>query len=217
MKRLGLVVAVLGLVSTASFGQTAIPKATIEIGSTSVAALGVRPGATVVWIAASRERAQWITEVRCWGGASTVADASGRAVLDVGSAIPVKSIWVAVDLTTGAFVASSPPAYPWKTQVPFPSAGIAPASGGVGVAAIRDPHNDLEVLVVRPKAGAWTLTTHHDDAENKGVAGAFVNFAKLTALAGSPTAPPNLGAGDVIVAIDPERMEYFAQQLGVQY
>jgi len=198
-----------GLVAQAEAGSQSI-----EIGSSSVTAAGMTPGGAVAWLAVSRERPQWVTTVRQWVTADTVADASGHAILRVGSDVPVKSIWIAVDVTTGAFAASSPPAYPWRTQVPFPSAGVATAPGGTGIASIRDEHDDLEVLVVRPKAGAWALAAHHDDPESKGTAGTLVSVTRLTPLKGSPQAPAHLLPGDVIVAIDPERMEYFAQQLG---
>ncbi len=214
MKHLRVLIATFVLVSAWASGQGATNKATVEISTTSVTAVGMTPGARVAWLAASRERPQWVTTVQKWVTTDSVADASGRARVNIDLTIPVKSIWIAVDMATGAVAAASPAKYPWRTEVPFPFGGVVEAEDRSGVASIRDSHNDLDVLVVRPTVGAWSLSAHHDDAESRGAPGTLLDFKNLAAMPGSPDRPTILVGGDVVVAIDPERMEFFAQQLG---
>jgi len=183
----------------------------VEFEPTQVVATGLTPGAGVAWLAAARERPQWITHVRQWKTANTVADGNGRAVFDLMAGIPVKSIWLAIDISTGAFAASSPPEYPWPTEVRFPVEGLISAKDGIGYDGLEDRHDSLDVLVVRPGLGAWTLTAERSGADGRGV---LISFADLQPLGASQSSLTRVMANDVVVAIDPERMEYFAQQLG---
>lgn len=190
---------------------------TLQIQNDKVVASGLTPRGTVIWFGVGRQREGWSTHVYHWLTTDALTDAAGEATFALKTEVPVKSIWVAVDFATGAYAASSPPAYRWEARSPFPSTGVAYAPGKAGVAAIADSHNDLEVVVVRPGVGVWSLQTSHDAPENARGVGVVIDFANLLPLAASPKAPAPLLPGDLIVAIDPEQMQYFAQQLGPQH
>jgi hypothetical protein len=189
----------------------------IKIGDTQVVATGMTPAGRVAWFAFARERTGWVTQVLHWEDLTASADTSGQAILDLGRPVPVKAIFIAVDVSTGAYVASSPEAYPWATQVPFPTAGIELAADRASVVSLRDDHDELEVLVVRPLVGAWRATAHHNDPQATEAPGVLVNFADLTPWGDAPPTPGPLRTGDLVVAIDPEQMQYFAQQLSGRY
>lgn len=214
MRRSGPIVAFLVSVGALSVVAAAHAQPAIQLEDTAVVATGITPGGKVAWLAVARERVDWTRRVMLWQDADAVADGNGKAVLDLGRDVPVKSIWIVIDMTTGAFAAFSPPAYPWATQVPFPTASATWASDGVTLLSLRDDREELEVLVVRPKVGAWRATIRHDDPSSRDVGGVLLTPASLVPWGSTPASPGNLGPGDVIVAIDPDRMQYFAQQLG---
>ena len=203
----------LGVVLSLVFAGPTFAQPAVEVGDTGVTATGVTPGAHLFWLAFAREREGWFSRVLHWEGADSTADAAGQTVLQLGRSVPVKAIFVAVDMATGAFGASSPAAYPWATEVPFPAAGVSLAADRTSVVSLQDQHEELEVLVVRPKAGAWRGTIRHDDSASDAEPGVLVTFAGLTPWGSSPPSPGALHPGDVIVAIDPNTIEYFAHQL----
>jgi hypothetical protein len=205
------------LLATASAWTFVSPVAAqpvIHIAETQVVATGMTPGGRVAWFAFARERTDWTSRALHWEDASGLADGSGQTVLDLRRPVPVKSIFIAVDMSTGAFAASSPLAYPWAAQVPFPAAGLTLAADKVSVVSLRDGHQELEVLVVRPQVGAWRATVRHDDTQDDPTPGVLVTFSALAPWGASPASPAPLRPGDVVVAIDPNTIEYFARQLG---
>jgi hypothetical protein len=201
------------LTGLALVGSTAA-QPVLQVDGTAVLASGLSPGGRVAWVGVARERVGWTSRVSVWQAADAVADGAGQTVLDLGRDLPVKSLWVVVDVTTGAFAAASPQEYPWLTEAPFPSAAASLASDRATLLSLRDDREELEVLVVRPKVGVWRATLRHDDPGSEAEPGVTLTASDLIPW-GKPRAPlGRLGPGDLIVAIDPNRLEYFAQQLG---
>jgi hypothetical protein len=209
MLRTAVAIVVFGLAVLPASGQL-----TIDLEENAVVAKGVTPGGSVVWFGIARERFDWTTRVSLWQDASATADGAGQAVLDLGRDVPVKSLWVVVDVATGAFAALSPTDYPWLTEAPFPSQGALFASDRATLLSLRDEREELEVLVVRPKVGAWRATLRHDDPGSEADTGVTLTASDLIPWGQPRAALARLGPGDLIVAIDPNRLEYFAQQLG---
>ncbi len=213
MRRTVLIGAFLLVGGLASALLSAAAQPELQIGDGQVVATGLTPGGRVAWFAFARERTDWISQVFRWENLAADVDGAGRAVLDLGRSTPVKAIFVAVDVSTGAYAASSPSDYPWATEVPFPTGGLSFASDQASVIALRAPQDELEVLVVRPGVGAWRSTVRHDDAPLDATPGVDVNVSNLTPWGAAPSSPGSLRQGDVVVAIDPIHMQYFAQQL----
>lgn len=209
MVRTVAAILVLGLAALPAAAQPAI-----GFEENAVVARGLTAGGSVVWFGVARERINWTSHVTEWQDAEALVDKDGWATLNLGREVPVKSVWVAVDMTTGGFAASSPPTYPWATHAAFPTEGAVFASDRVSLLSFRDDRQELEVLVVRPTVGAWRATVRHDDPASKEGTGVVFSYSDLIPWGKLPSSPGKLVPGDVIVAIDPNRMEYFAQQLG---
>jgi hypothetical protein len=65
------------------------------------------PGGAVVWLGLARRVAEYeATFVRRQG--TMQADAKGQAQLPLTEAVPLQSIWAAIDLQTGAYATVSP-------------------------------------------------------------------------------------------------------------
>jgi hypothetical protein len=117
---------------------------------------GVTPGGTVVWFAAIRDVDEY-TVAQTSVAQVAVADQTGMSTLTLTSPISPNSIWVAVDLKTGADVIGSPSA-----AFPLQLTTLEPDSLSVGAGAspdyLLDNATRIQVLLVRPGKGAWTKT-----------------------------------------------------------
>ena len=201
------------LVSSAAV-SVAAPEPTVSLTETQVVATGLTPSGKLAWLGIAREREEWTTRVTQWQDADSVADGAGRAVLDLGRPVPVKSIWVVVDMTTGAFAATAPSSYPWAIETAFPAVGATFATDRTSLVSLQDDRQELEILVVRPKVGAWRATLRHDDPGSRDGAGVLLTAADLAPWGKVATLPGLLVPGDVVVGIDPDGFTYFAHQLG---
>ncbi|HXO20132.1 MAG TPA: hypothetical protein VOA87_09455 [Thermoanaerobaculia bacterium] len=127
---------------------------------------GMTPGGSVVWFSVSKEVADYeSTIVRRQSVAA--ADATGQASFQLDRSFVRQSIWIAVDLATGAYASASP----------FP-ARFTPASFVLPPGALRSRASSLpdrltdvadyaELLLVRPGSGAWGGTAGRGGANDE--------------------------------------------------
>lgn len=175
---------------------------------------GFTPGGSVIWFGVSRERVTWPTKVTRFTRV-TQADQRGSTVLDLDRPVPTNSIWVAVDLFTGAAIGGTPEGYPLRRAV-F-SAETLGGARGAGSEALKEPRAFLEILLVRPGGGAWSASVGDggaSDADGQTNGVIVLPYANLLPIFDSGIAPTELAIGDRIVAIDPGRMELLLGQAG---
>jgi hypothetical protein len=184
----------------------------ITLQPRSVTVDGVTAGGQVVWFGMAREVAEddVATLVRR-AEVQTDGDGDGRIVWDLDREVPLRSIWVAVDLATGRAVAVSPEGYPLR-RVSWRGRGLA--RGNPRADRVEDFRGYAEVLLVRPGAGAWRLTVgdgseqDDDGAPDGKLAAALDRMRPLPGTAGGAAEPPTrFGPKDVVVLIDPNGME----------
>lgn len=186
----------------------------ISFGEASVEAGGVTKSAKVVFFSVAREGQGY--RVRSVSRQETVEDTDGDGVvrLDLGAAVPFRSIWAAVDLASGAFAVSSPAGYA-PVRLDFPLGGLhGPANGKPD--RLDDRRYSLEVLVARPGEGAWRLSLGDGDADDEDkVSNGRIEWAvaKGRPVKGEAAAPRDFNPGDVVIAMDPNRMEFYAIRL----
>ena len=119
------------------------------------------------------------------------------------------------DLTTGAVAAAAPEGYPLR-RVSWRGGGIA--RGNPRADRVEDARAFAEVLLVRPGQGAWRLTVGDgsdldDDGKPDGKLAAALD--RMEPLAGTSAPPPSrFDPRDVVVLIDPNRMELTVVQAG---
>jgi hypothetical protein len=123
--------------------------------------------------------------------------------------LPQRSVWVVVDSVTGEYVVETP-------------SGNAPSVLSVAGDAWRGDRVSidvdrayLEVLVVRPGVGAWTLRTADggaNDSDGLSNAVATLSLAGMQQLAGEENDPGAVISGDVIVMIDPQNLDTFVSE-----
>src|SRR5258708_3594028 len=136
---------------------------TLLVTDQSVTAAGMTPGGAVVWLGMARRVAEYeATFVRRHG--TMQADAQGQAQLPLTEAVPLQSVWAAVDLKTGAYATASPAGFaPLALQLgpgalEVRGAGLADRLAGVARYA--------EVPLVRPGQGALGQGVRPGDVDN---------------------------------------------------
>jgi hypothetical protein len=123
------------------------------------------------------------------------------------------SIWVAIDLATGKAALATPEGFPLN-RIELPGRGAVPGGGKPDWVEADRPF--VELLVVRPGVGAWggTLGDGGKGDDDGAYDGRLVaSLARLRGLPGSPAAPERFSPKDVVVIIDPDRMDVAVRQL----
>jgi hypothetical protein len=134
-------------------------------------------------------------------------DGDGTVRYPVEGGVPLRSLWAVVDLTSGDYDEAAPEGFGlrrvnWR--------GRGPLRRADGKDAIEDRRPRLELLVVRPKVGAWSLRIRDGEAsDGNGVIDGRVEgvLERMEPLAGSPPPPSELQRDDVLVGLDPASLE----------
>src|SRR5918992_2846957 len=197
--------------------QVAAVQPVITLTGEAVEASGMTPGGKVVWFGVAREISEHTATIKRRERIATDDDKNGAVRLDLGRPVPFQSIWVAVDLATGASAVAVPKGYPLRLlELPGNSAG---RGGGGQPDWVEDGRGFVEILLVRPGEGgrAWGATV--GDGGEVDDDGAYdgrlvASLARLRAVGSSSlSAPERFSPRDVLVIIDPNRMEVGVRQL----
>jgi len=184
------------------------------VTNTAIEVRNVTPGGEVALMTASIEGVGGL--LRQVTGATVVQDNDGDGIVRFSSPrpIPFRSIWVAVDLESGRHVIAGPDGYT-VTVLPFSATLLKKDTDGV-LGLFNGEMVSAEMLVVRPKSGAWHLLTVEgagsDGDKTHGKLGLLNTDAMPVGDSGPP--PKHLKNGDILAVIDPGRMEVFVTEIG---
>lgn len=123
--------------------------------------------------------------------------------------IPRRSVWVAVDVENGAYGIASPSG---ELPSPLPVGDEAWRGGRTDLEVAR---RYLEVLLVRPRVGAWTKRAtdggpQDDDGRYNGTS--RLRLEKMDRLLGDSGGPPFAAPKDLLVVVDPQSLQYFVRE-----
>jgi hypothetical protein len=139
----------------------------------------------------------------------TDADGDGLVIYDLGKSVPQQGIWVAVDMSSGQYVAAPSPGY---EPVVLPLTSDAAKHDNAGqLKKIEWPVSEADLLVVRPGMGAWHLYASRSSEldENKSNNGPLrLDVEAMQSIGDSPAPPKNLKKGDIVAIFNPRRMRY---------
>jgi hypothetical protein len=186
------------------------PPLQLTISSADVRIANVTAGAEVVVLVASVEGGGGVPVQRTGAKAFRDDDRDGVVTFTDARGIPLRSVWIAIDVETGRSAIASPDDFPLQSSA-------LPASlldeDGDGVLGVFDLHQrNADMLVVRPKSGAWRLRAHeggNGDGDKHANGKLRLDAADAIAVAGDKPAPKRLKKGDVIAIIDPVNLEAF--------
>lgn len=199
------------LILLTALASPALAQPAITFAGDAVTISGLAPSAKIAWLSIARETNEnWVTNVVRREG-STQADAKGELSIAYDSGRSANSGWVAVDVSTGEVAFGSPEGTQWRLVDPTAVRDSAGASGAAHL--LQDQRLFLELMLVRPGEGAWGYSVgdggaSDDDRAQDGTIRAA--FSALRPVADSASPPSGPRAGDVIVAIDPERLEAYS-------
>ncbi|HEX8618818.1 MAG TPA: hypothetical protein VF911_14640, partial [Thermoanaerobaculia bacterium] len=207
-----LLLLTLFLIFTVSEARAA-SSATIQVHlqSNAIVAEGVSPKGEVILVGVSHESAQYKDIVRHWQRVTTDDDSDGRVTFTLDAPIQQGSIWVVADVRTARYGVATP------DGMKLPDVALAsPAfrKGATGdVAALELARASALIVVVRQGAGAWRLHVEQDgkyDEERGDHAVMRVSPGSLKPLAGNAPPPPVLTPGDLLLVLEPFKLEFVA-------
>lgn len=126
--------------------------------------------------------------------------------------VVLRSVWIAVDMSTGATATIAPPSYPLIVAKFPPNAFIKDGDGNF--AALESALPRLKLLVVRPKKGAWLLYAAKGGKNDHGSDKLRLQFGDAVSLSGKDDPPKHLIPGDIAIAIDPGHLDIFVAEIG---
>jgi len=185
----------------------------LGFGAQGVTGSGFSPGGQVVWFGSARMVAEDYYLTLAHFQSVTLADAGGAARYDLGNPLPPASVWVAVDLTTGAYALATPTGAPPRlADLPTLRVGSGATSDLVG-----DRRQLVAALLVRPGLGAWELTVGDGGpADEDGAGDGHLQFSLArmrplvldTANASSaPAAPARLATQDLLLILGTDPLD----------
>lgn len=194
--------AALALLPTAALAEPLI-----RFAPYAVVAEGITAGGEAVWLSLSREAGAWSETVVPFHEVSL--DEDGDGVVEVvrdKEYVASKSIWLLADLTTGATAIGTPDEFD-KPE------GKDPLWDEADFGVFFDVRESLEVVVVRPKVGAWHGTLFDGsksdaDGLDDGVITILTSALEPIGKVAEPLEA--LLPGDVVLGIDPHTMQHYA-------
>lgn len=224
---------VLALTAPGAASAAEPPPLQVVLSDSAVGVGGLAPGGAVAWLGAGRQPLGAGQRLVVARRVTVDATGAGEAYLDLAPVVPSSGGFVAVDLATGALGWAGPEGAELAVlELPGVAfggpAGLSGLPGPTGgeAAALRLPHGWLEVLLVRPGAGAWGLRLADGaPADADGAADGWVEalFAALEPVEGiesaglpeiAPVPPATLAPGDVVVAVDLDGLVLYAVRIG---
>lgn len=135
------------------------------------------------------------------------ADGDGAIRYAVEGGVPASSLWAVADLASGDFDTIAPAAL-GPRRVSWRGRGIGRRSDGRD--AVEDQRRLLELLVVRPQVGAWTLrVSDGDESDSDGVIDGRLEglLDGMRPLGDGPAPPSVFQKDDLVMALDPMALE----------
>lgn len=175
----------------------------LTFGETTVTVTGVSPGAEVILYTISRRSASGVGIVEDATYRLSDEDADGAVVLELDGEVPFRSLWIAVDMKSGASAIEQ--AAIGVREVDFAERGRLQGAG------LQYRLDHFYVFLARAPLGAWKIRTGDGgsrDHDGQPDGWATVHPATMNPLVDSPPPPGALAAQDLIVVIDPRRMRY---------
>lgn len=187
----------------------------VIIGDAEIRVTGIEPrgSAIIVGFGRSASKGGGIA-VRVTKKVVSDDDGDGEVAIVPGYAVPLRSVWVAVDYATGRYAIAGPAGSPFQTHELRTDRLRRDDAGGN--AFLRQARARTALVLVRPGAGAWyhlgVLGGTGDakkDENNGELTLAFADGVSLITTR-PDKGPRHVRPGDVLIAIDPGHLEVFA-------
>ena len=205
MKR-GFVLLVIWLLPGAVMAQL-----TMSFGSADVTVSGMTRGGTAALVSLSSDVENWMAKVSSFSVVLSDQDGDGSETYKLSSPLVKRSLWVAIDVSTGESIVVSPGLAGLRSKLD-PSEAIEQGAGGL-YNILADKRTVLELTVVRPKVGAWQIQAW--DGGKNDVDGAadgviMIDSQTMTQMESGGAQLKDFRAGDVLLGLDYSNLEFYA-------
>lgn len=189
--------------------------ATISFTSDAVQIGPVSPGGTVYAFSVAREPQGYHTNVV--PREALLADENKDGIVEwrVGKSVPLRAIWLAVDLVSGDATAALSPGYRAKA-IRLTDDHVKKDVRG-DITDLAYPGSLIEMIVVRPGTGVWAQTVGYRSTTDTGTVRGRVGLPveRFKARANTKAPPPaKLQRGDVVFLLNSGRAEYTLYTVG---
>jgi hypothetical protein len=150
------VAAAISLISLSLFAaQPVAAEPQITFSSTVVTVSGVTPGTSVMVFGYGLEARTYESLPLRWSATVEDDDRDGIVTFDAQHAIPLRSVWVAADMTNADFAVASPPGFGVTRSELAPS---SLRSKGKDVSAVDFERTPVTMIYILPgRRGAWVM------------------------------------------------------------
>jgi hypothetical protein len=214
MLRLLLCTVVLAALPVSVAAAAAAPL-TIAVTAQSVTVANATKGGSIVLFSCARYSRYRSIGVRPEARVLRDDDGDGVVRFAADTPIPIRSVWVAVDQTSGNAVAGAPADFPLLVS-PLGAGDLRKDVQGE-IASLAAALPRLIVLLVSPGKGAWVLAAFDGEAtdrDTKKDGHILLSFSDARAVDGKDKPPNQVKKDDVVVAIDPGHLDVFITQVG---
>lgn len=171
--------------------------------------VGLRPGSQIVLLGVTLQVERNMLTRRQFSELLTDDDGDGTVTFAPLGGVAFRSIWVAVDLNSGANVVAAPEEFELTNET-IASADLQFDANNL-IAGLEQHRRSVELLVVRPGDGAWVLRAtdggalDQDQLRNGQLTIAFADAQPLDS--SFTSAPSTLRGADVVIAFDPVKLQ----------
>jgi hypothetical protein len=209
------VMVLMALAATAFAAQQAPQALSLTFNNDSISVGGAVPSHPIYLFGMARETRPYITRVQPYE--TRLLDSSGAGKVDFAfnKERSWRSVWLAVDLTSGAAVAGSPPEYS-SNSITLSGKELKKDPGGE-IAQIAADGSMVQFVVIRPGVGVWGELAISQGPLDEGTDDNKVSLSiyKLQPLAGTTDpAPKKLKKGDVVFVLDSFHARYGVATVG---
>jgi hypothetical protein len=186
---------------------------TLQLDATGAVASGATAGQSVVFFALTRTEARYQSVYATHREIVSDGDADGVVRFEPPAGVAWKSVFLAVDLTSGEVAVAAPEGFP-LTEAPTPTQVQRGTSGALDKLHVADRR--AEVTVVRPGVGAWGALAYDGGPSDKDAElydEMELDPADLSPLGSVTTALTSLSASDLVLVIHPEFVFYSVYQV----
>ena len=141
-------------------------------------------------------------------------DRDGTVSVSRADGVPIRSVWIAVDYTSGSTATGAHPMFPLLVSTIGEEMFRKNAAGEIAELVHEQPR--LVLLLVRPGQGAWLLRAFDGgEGDRDGTASGKLSlfFEDARSITGKDKAPKGVKKDDVVVAIDPGHLDVFLSRI----
>ena len=199
------------LVLTLFLPEAASAQLSMSFGANEVTVSGITKGGEAALVSMSKDVENWMAKVSSFSVVLSDTDGDGSETYELTSPLVKRSLWVAVDVTSGESIVVSPGLTGTQAKID-PGEAIQQGVGGL-YNILADKRTVLDLTVVRPRGGAWRIQawdggSNDLDGEANGVI--EIDAQVMTPMRAGGAALIDFRAGDVLLGLDYSNLEFYA-------